>query len=311
MYTITYDIDYSALTDFVGAMKTPFHKDGSNLVEAVKAAGNYVMGLWIRNAEAKFKHSQGSYVQGIVDGVEYPYNADPLHVRIVNRAKHAYFLEYGVKPFDLKKMLETSMKVRVAQDGSRYLIIPFRHGTPKSVGLRAMPERIYEGAKGLRHSVIVNTFKEGVQQRGSKLERYIPAQQGARYFSEAQAMKRNNPQKVLRNRYIWGERLTDVGGIYEGMVRFQKNVNIVRESIMQNTPLGKFTFNRLVNRTDNNTVYSHYLTFRVMSETSDGWQHPGIDAMYLAKNTKEQAEQQVQQMIADAIDRDLKALGFN
>jgi hypothetical protein len=313
MYKITYNLDYSALTDFLEVTKARLKaRDSSNLIEAVQTAGKYVVGLWITNAGAKFKHSQGDYVQGITDGVKYPFNSDPLHLVIENKAKHAYYLEHGVKPFDLKKMLETSTKVRVAKDGSRYLIIPFRHGSPGSVGLRAMPEHIYDEAKGLRHSVITNTVKEGVQQRGTKLEKYIPPVKGVKYYSDAQSMKVNNPQKVKRNTYVWGERLTDTNdNRYEGMVRFQKNVNLVRETIVQNTPIGKFTINKMVNRTDNNTTYSHYYNFRVMSETSNGWQHPGIDAMNLAKNTQEEAEQPVQQMIAEALEKDLVEMGFN
>jgi hypothetical protein len=309
MYKINYDLDYSALKDFVKVVNKRLG-EGSHSVEAIKTAGQYVTSLWIKNAGAKFKHTEGGYVQGILDGVQYPYNNDKLHLYIENKSPYAYFLEVGVQPFDLKKILETSSKVRVAKDGSRYLIIPFRFGTPGSLGLRSMPDNIYNEAKDLRASTIINTASEGVQQRGGQLENPIPASKSQAYVADATGMKFNNPDKTKRNVYSWGDRLTDVGEIYEGMYKFQKNVTLVREQFMQNTPLGKFTYSRAVNKTDNNTAYSNYMNFRVMSENSTGWLHPGIDAMNLAKNTANQAKEPVTQILKEGVMQDLKDLGF-
>ena len=281
---IIYNIDYSELVDFVNVLQKRFPEEKSNLIEAVKTAGRYAVQEWIRTANAKFKHSQGGYVQGILDGVSYPFEGDPLTVQIENKTSYAIYLERGVEPFDLKKMLTTSPKVRVGKEGQRYLVIPFRHGIPNTTTFRStMPNSIYAQAKQLRPSTIASSYKEGVVQRHTPLENPIPATKQATYVREAEFKRINNPKRVTRYNYVWGDRLTDVGGKFEGMYRFQKNVNAVREEITTNTPLGKFTTSRIVNKTDNNTAYSHYITFRVMSETSDGWLHSVIQPMNILK----------------------------
>ncbi len=102
----------------------------------------------------------------------------------------------------------------------------------------------------------------------------------------------------------------EAGGEFEGMYRFQKNVNVARENITTNTPLGKFTVSKMVNKTENNAAYSHYLTFRVMKESSIGWQHGGISAKNILKETRERIEAPIMNMLKDGVRKDLAELGF-
>lgn len=57
--------------------------------------------------------------------------------------KYAEEIETGRPQKDLKRMLNTSLKVRMSKKGSRYLIIPFQHNTPGSNATgQAMPDEI-------------------------------------------------------------------------------------------------------------------------------------------------------------------------
>jgi hypothetical protein len=120
-----------------------------------------------------------------------------------NDSPYASFVEEGTKAYDMKQALQKSEKARRAKDGSLYLIIPFRHGTPGAVGLRPMPARIHALARVMQKSSIT----------GRRME---PNAFG---------------RPVARNTYAWGDRLspkkiTEAGGSsfdarrFGGMVRF-------------------------------------------------------------------------------------------
>lgn len=291
MFEIEYSLDVSGLKNFVEQLESRF-QEISNLKEAVQVGGNYIVQKWIKNAESKFKHSQGGYVLGITEGVSYPFQGDALQFQAVNKVPYAKAIEDGFNPFDMKKALETSKKVRVSKEGKRYLVIPFEHGTPGSSGKREMPKEIYKEAKELSHSAITGIRKEGIVQ-------------GAKGYAEAEMLKQHNPDKVNRNNYVWGDRLTSVdkSSPYYGMVRFQKNPTINREKL----ELGKFV-GASKNATENYKSYSSYMTFRVMSEDSIGWNHPGMGAMNILRDTISQNRDAVNRMLADAAKKDMKLI---
>ena len=299
-YQIIYDLDYSALNELVKEVQRRFEKDldksGSSLQEAVQVAGDHVTQTWLNVAAGKFKHSDGSYAQGIVDGVKYPYQGDPLFYKIEHTKDYAKFLEYGFESFDMKKALQTSEKVRISKDGKRYLIIPFEHGTPGSKSKREMPQEIYSEAVRLKPSVVSSKYNEGSIRQASTI-------------SDANLLRKNNPTRVQRNGYMWGDRLTNVKGAeledsspYKNMVRFETNPNINREKF----ELGKFGYQHpYMNATSSSTQHSLYMTFRIMSEDSEGWVHPGLRPMGILKETYESTKQSVQSMLAKAAKEDI------
>ena len=61
-------------------------------------------------------------------------------------------IEEGSPEYDMKKSLATAPKARTAKDGSKYLIIPFRHGIPGTRGMPAMPKAVYKLAKAMSFS---------------------------------------------------------------------------------------------------------------------------------------------------------------
>lgn len=297
MPKIVYDVDYSALNEIVKYIELVL-KQGSALKESVQVAGDFAVQQWINTANTKFKHSQGGYVRGIVAGINYPFRGDSLHYRVIHASRYAKALEDGVGGFDMKKMLQTSDKVKISKDGKRYIVIPFRHGIPGTVGFRSMPKEIYTEAKSLRHSITSGTFREG-------------SIRFALTKNDADLLKSHNVTKVIRNVYQWGDRLKDVdwplekahhkASIYEGMVRFQNNPNVNREKFST----GKFVLNEHQS-TDFHGDHSSYFTFRIMHEDSTGWQHPGIKPMKILEETVSRVKQPILEMLAEGARKDLE-----
>ncbi len=307
-FNIVYECDLTPLRDFFTMVKNRLETPQSNLVEAVKTAGNMVMNEWIATANNRFRHSNGGYAQGIVQGVKYPFQDNPLHFVIEHTKKYAMYIEKGFDPFDMKKMLQTSMKVRVSKEGHKYLVIPFQHGTPGAVSMRAMPQEIYDKVKPANSSN-ANVFRESLI-TGRFLE---GSQQGARNYSDAQMLRQHNPKKVTRNQYKWGDRLIDQDStgkysIYDGMVRFNRNVAQVRMLNNVQIPVGKFPLN---STGDSGPQHSSYFTFRVMSEVSQGWQNPGSPGMFILKETMERVSDRVYQLLAMGVKADMKEMGFS
>ena len=117
--------------------------------------------------------------------------------------KYAQDIEAGRPARDLKKMLDTSMKVRRTKDGSRFLIIPFRHNTPGNEAHgRAMSPGVYQQAKMLSLSSIVG-------------HGWRPSGTGA------WGLKTKAPVAVRQRKYNWGDRLfgDNVPKHQQGMVR--------------------------------------------------------------------------------------------
>jgi hypothetical protein len=71
--------------------------------------------------------------------------------------------------------------------------------------------------------------------------------------------------------------------------------------------MGKFGGGK--NTTDNFRDSSSYMTFRIMSEKSSGWIHPGIKAMNILKETIERTRQPVLMMLSEAAKQDLQRIG--
>lgn len=128
--------------------------------------------------------------------------------------KYAEEIEMGRPPKDLKRMLNTSLKVRVSQKGNRYLIIPFRHNVPGAEATgNAMPDDIYAMAKMLTPSTIT-----GQTQRYSGTGAY--------------GTKSRKRLTVNQNVYKWGESLngSDIHQNYAGMRRFDTSAGGPRRS---------------------------------------------------------------------------------
>lgn len=314
---VEFEFDYSGFVDYLQHLQKRV-KEPIELVKAVRDGGNYINEKWIKNAESKFKHSKGGYARGVREGTNYPHRGDPLVFNTTHPSKIAVYLERGYEAFDLKKMLSTSLKVKVSKKGKRYLIIPFEHGTPGSKTKRAMPKEVHEEAKKLKPS-----FSTDVNKRGSETK--------ASTYKDAMLMKEFNPKRVTQRGYEWGDRLKDVDqpklkskttyhrifdedngkykrvssgphktNPYEGMVKFETNPNLVR----QHLNMGKFEGSS--NKTGNMQSSGKYMTFRIMHEDQNGWIHPGLSPMNILGEVLESGKPQVEKMVAEAAKRDMQ-----
>lgn len=248
---------------------------------AVKASTTFVQQEWINEATRHFNFPTGKYINNI--RVELQVAGNPYHGRVFNELPYADYLEDGYPAFDMKKMLYTSHKIRMSKKGKRYMIIPFRHGTPRRQGeagragnratMRSMPEHIYDPAKRLIMSQIKTKFAARSVQDLSRI-----------------------PQKgyvAARRTYEWGERLTKqaLESVGASRAEIQKYAGMVR-----------------VPREEARTSGSQYMTFRVMTEDSKGWIHPAQPALKIKERAENKSAAVVRRIIEEGFERDLQII---
>jgi hypothetical protein len=204
-------------------------------------------------------------VPGLWSGERSPYAWE-----VYSDYKFVEDIESGRPPYDLKKMLDTSMKVRVSKAGRRYLVIPMRQNSPGNTAhAPAMSDDVYAEAKQLSHSRVTGA--------GTRLS-------GTGTFSP----KSRQAVRVAARKYAWGGSLpaglipkladhhkTDPAA---GMVRFKEK-----------------------------TGGSSYLTFRIMIEGSPGWIIPARPGLWIAKNVADSLQRTAGTDMSTALNQDLAA----
>lgn len=235
----------------------------ANAVEQVAIAGqsrwqeavHAVPGLWIGERQA--------YAASIKLRQLGPYSWE-----ISSDYKYVEDIESGRPPYDLKKMLDTSLKVRVSKKGVRYLIIPFRHNTPGNTAhAPAMHPEVYESARELAPSKVSG--------HGKRVS-------GTGAFD----INTKKPLQVRRRKYVWGGRLAaeptfklkpeHKSDPYAGMVRFKES-----------------------------TGGSTYMTFRVMTQNSSGWIIPARPGLWIARTVSESLQRTLDKDVGAAVAQDL------
>ena len=190
-------------------------------------------------------------------------SADGYSARIYSDDPMAGPIETGMPARDLKKMLDTSPKVRTAKSGKhagqRYMIIPFRHSTPGNSALgSAMPAAVYQQAERLTKSRVTGkvSMRSGLN---------------------ASSLRTKGPLMTMRSTYKWGGRLDgpSIPKNLRGMVRFDTSSGAQKSS--------------------------SYLTFRAMTEWSNGWIVPAKPGTYIVKSVSEQALQMLDSEVRAAI----------
>lgn len=157
-----------------------------NAQEAVKTATEVVQRTWIDYASGvTVTYSKGTFVvrsvtgeyrRSIVEGLKYPALGDKLTGEVSSHAPHAESIEDGIPAFDMKKTHLDGPKAKTAEDGTKYITVPFRHQTPGHTILAdAMPQAVYERAKTL-------------------------------------AISRRNQLEAGGGKYVWGDRLEESHG---------------------------------------------------------------------------------------------------
>lgn len=201
---------------------------------------------------------------------------------VYSELPYAGAIEEGSPSFDMKKMLNTSLKVRLSKDGRRYLIIPFRHNAPGSVMGNSMPVAVAKWWKGKTASYVNNGDREYKRKSGTG----------------AYDIKTRRPMMVPAWRYKWGDRLgaADLAGMgitgkpakhMEGMVNF-------RNAGGPGQPRAG--------------SHSKFLTFRIMIEGGKGWIAPAQPGKFPARSTMEMLAPVAEASFAEAVKKDVQSM---
>jgi len=279
MLQITPVIDHDKLEGVIVALETFGVRKLPNTSKAVHQSTEMVQQRWIDNASGAFHRPTGAYLLGIQEGLNYPYQNDEYRGAVINTAPHARFVEEGTKMHDMKKMLWTSDKVRISKKGKRYLIIPFRHGTPSAGS--------HEGGKGTQRATL-QTMPKSIHEMAKNLS--ISRQTGASL--------RTNPatgRPVIRHTYQWGGRLKAQDLSAAGLSGLNKKTNWKSSPYANMVKMG-------------GEGQTTYMTFRIMHEDSKGWIHPGTPPRKIAEKTWNEMKPVVQIVIGDAAEKDFRML---
>lgn len=203
--------------------------------------------------------------------------------------KHAQEIETGRPARDLKKMLDTSMKVRRTESGKRFLVIPFRHNTPgNGAHARPMPAAVHMLADQMSKSSVTGASLRPVGEvtRLSPKTGMHPSANQTAYLSNPNTKQHSMTAKMS---YAWGDRLSKAAlkasgadaatqKRYAGMVRMDTS-----------TPGGGKS--------------SAFMTFRIMMEGSKGWIVPAQPGLFLAKKVAEAMQPKADTVFREAIKR--------
>lgn len=107
------------------------------------AVGNIARGAhneWIRRAQSKLNTSRDTYIRGLQQSDSFSVSptaqGDVYQVQLVGQMPNEF--EFGKKSFDMKTVRPGWLggaKARTAKDGSKYVIIPFRHSTSSTTNI--------------------------------------------------------------------------------------------------------------------------------------------------------------------------------
>ncbi len=298
----------AGLTSDVLRVAALLPKDFPHVREIVDYFGGVAEDTWVQWAlgkaslpDGRMIHARsGAYAASIKRSSSAGFeNATEITQEIATDSKYHDALDSGLPEMDLKKMLLTSLRVRMSKHGKRYLIIPFRHATsgkdagglsygtntmaqlPGYAGGNVMPKRIVDWfrrqeADGAAKTSVVQS---GMRSTGQPVPhsgagQMVPAFRyswGARYAGKAgegERSKLNAPNTPGKGRYAWKS------GLYAGMVH---------------------------------TASREYRTFRTMSESSDAasWIKPPQPGLRILQQLGEFIETQgFEDAVAQAVEKD-------
>ncbi len=266
------------------------------LVELIGSLNAIGSGIGFRNTERALSALSGAVARAWQNQVGSDHRIQrkkitPFTHSVYSTDKVVHWLEYGLKPFDMKMTHPFGTKSRVikprivngkiqhfwtqkrpdgtkytVQAGDFYLIIPFRHKTQnqKAQAGQVSLEDAYTDVKAQMQD---EDFKRSrVTKSQVKSEKVSP-----NYWKE----------EIQRAQYSWGTKLqfpdTEEYKNLQGMV--------VMVSPKQ----------------------SQFMTYRIVSVNSPAgsWMHPGIKARHYLTNIIERGQEQIQEAVEKALQRDL------
>ena len=183
-------------------------------------------------------------------------------------------IEQGRPGRDLKKMLDTSPKVRRSESsGKRFLAIPLRHNTPGNTAhAQSMPTSVHTMAKMLIKSRI-----ESMGQRPSgEITRLSPKtgmSVSAKQTPFASSIGTKGDMMTASRNYVWGARLSGKTLAAAGLSQQDQRIYAGLVRMNTGTP---------------GANSSAYMTFRIMMEGQNGWVTQAEPARNIAQKVVEQ-----------------------
>lgn len=243
-----------------------------NQAHAIKRLSKIAHRRWLEYASGARVLPNGKKIQAVsgqyLSSINIEESGELAYV-IYSDDPKAQWIEEGFPAFDMKAALMTSHKVRLSKTGKRYLIVPFRHKTPQSLGV-VMPAQAeaFWLSPARKSSVISGHYLENSVQDGQT--------------------------KVTRRTYQWGDRTTR---------RDVENMGLDPDEKLGSRLVGMV---RMQNDEDRG---GQHMTFRVMSESSHGWLMPAREGAWAAKASYGWVQQNYEAVMRVALQEDVRALG--
>ena len=245
-------VDISKIAREVTA-KLPSKDDQNRMVQGLGAAA---MAFWKKQAMEHLTSSSREYVQGLTS------ESEDRKFTITLSGALSNMIEQGFAGGDMRKWMLNGPKARRSKRGSRYLIIPFQHGTPGTSGRNVgheMPASIHEAASKLAPTLSRPARGAG----GGTTTRY-----GGRLTENSANLSHEAHRLLTTKQKPWHQ-----SSVYRGMIRQAK------------------TFKKTTQTTGYNTfrVISDAVTRGARGENGEAlqhWAHPGITARKFAEKTQ-------------------------
>ncbi|GHV80179.1 hypothetical protein AGMMS49944_19700 [Spirochaetia bacterium] len=260
--------------------------------EAMKASAGLIRDTWKGFA-------MGGSLPGITESLKQPSGKYARSIRIKRNGPFDYeiysdsdvagWIENGTEELDMKTTHPFGPRSRVTQTGKNkgysYLIVPFRWGTPRTVGFRnVIPQAVYNIVKNKRKFAQTKTTVSA-DKSGKQSPNFNGDMVGRAQYSDVTGSK------------AWGDRTTaaDMG---ENRFFNDTGRDITDDMVGMSSMLGQ------------NGKAAGYLTFRVISAApgATGWIKPAMKARPVTQAVASVSKETVEETLDGAIREDLANL---
>lgn len=219
-----------------------------------------------------------------LQGLKQPVEVDGVFV--VELDAKLMWIEDGMEPHDMLDKLLASPKAKTSKDGSKYVVVPFKHDVEKvSTG-----ESIVTNA----HNDLISTIRKTMEQKN------IP-------WSDIETNKSGKPKLGRIHTFnIMNSPLKTHQGPEQGH-------GAIGQPRQGNTGIPFLQGVNVYQKQRKGKVTKDIVTFRIASESQRGqkWMHPGLAGVHILNDVYQWAEQEIRDKIAPQVsERIMKALGL-
>lgn len=229
----------------------------------------------------------GQYARSIV-----LHDTGPFSAEVKSDLAWATDIEQGTPERDMKKVLDTSFKVRRTKAGKRYLIIPFRHNVD------TLPSGVVEFFKAGAASSVRSTY----ERQSGQIASVIGTRRAAKMQGFGGNLANDNGRRVMVPgwRYAWGSKLGKAA--LASLPGMGPHASKLAGMYHFNNPGGAAGGGA---RAGSN---GQYITFRTMVEGSSGWIAKAVPGKYPARTVADSLRPTAEQAFAAAMQADVESM---